>query len=289
VLAHRARLEIAYENLAIAERLFGIVEARYRNGAVSALDVSRQRTTVLAQRDAIVPMQAQERQTLRALAILAGRVPQYFEISGPGFEDLAIPQLDAPLPGELLARRPDLAAVEARLAAADADIAVARAALFPLRLSLGLSAGLSGTEFGLIGLGSPLGVAAITLSLVQAVFDGGRLRGQVEASESQRRQVLESYRGAVLTALKEVEDALAAVERSRLQEQAQLEIRTETERALRLSELRYREGSDGLGTLLDAQRSLFLAQDQLVQQRLARLAATVDLYKALGGGWSVGS
>ncbi|HRP77088.1 MAG TPA: efflux transporter outer membrane subunit [Rhodocyclaceae bacterium] len=288
VLAQRARLEIAYENLAIAERLFAIVESRYRHGAASALDLSRQRTQVLSQRDAIVPMQVQERQSLRALAILIGRVPQDFDISGPGFGQLAIPELDVPLPGELLARRPDLAAVEARLAAADADIGVARAALFPLRLSLGSSAGLSSTDFGLVNLGNPASTVSITLSLIQAVFDGGRLRGQVEASESQYRQVLESYRGTILTALKEVDDALAAVERSRIQEQAQLEIRTETERSLRLSELRYREGSDSLGTLLDAQRSLFASQDQLVQQRLARINATVDLYKALGGGWLVG-
>lgn len=286
VVAQRARLEIAYENLAIAERLFAIVEARYRHGAASALDVSRQRATVLSQRDAIVPMQVQEREALRALAILVGLIPQGFDVEGRDLADIAIPELDTPLPGELLVRRPDLAAAEARLSAADADIAVARAALFPLRLSLGLTAGASGNAFGFTNLGNPVTTASITLSLLQAVFDGGRLQGQVETTESQRRQLLEGYRNAALVALKEVEDALAAVERSRVQEQAQLEIRTETERALRLSELRYREGSDSLGTLLDAQRSLFAAQDELVQQRLGRLNATVDLYKALGGGWS---
>jgi Outer membrane protein len=89
-----------------------------------------------------------------------------------------------------------------------------------------------------------------------------------------------------LPALKEVEDALAAAARTRHQEATQHEIRAEAERALRLSELRYRSGSDRLDTLLDAQRSLFSAQDQLVQQRLARLSAAIDLYKALGGGWS---
>src|SRR5690606_17971476 len=158
-------------------------------------------------------------------------------------------------------------------------------ALFPLKLQIGLSSAVSSAQFGFGGLANPVNTANLTLSLMQAIFDGGRLRGQVQTSESQRRVLVENWRKAVLTALKEVDDALAAAERSRIQEGTQREIRDETARALRLSELRYKEGSDGLTTLLDAQRSLFSAEDQLVQQRLARLSATVDLYKALGGGW----
>ena len=285
VLALRERLEIARRNLAIAERLFAVVEARYRYGAASALDLSRQRSTVLAARDALLPLEVQERQSLRALAILVGRVPQGFEVSGRSLDGLAVPAVAPALPAGLLVRRPDLAAAEARLAAADANIAVARAALFPLKLQIGLSSAVSSPDFGFGGLANPVNTANLTLSLMQAIFDGGRLRGQVQTSESQRRVLVENWRKAVLTALKEVDDALAAAERSRIQEGTQREIRDETARALRLSELRYKEGSDGLTTLLDAQRSLFSAEDQLVQQRLARLSATVDLYKALGGGW----
>lgn len=285
ILSQRARLAIARENLAIAERLFAIVEARYRNGAASALDVSRQRSTVLSQRDAILPLEVAERQLVRALAILVGAAPAGFDVAGRNLEPLAIPEVAPFVPAELLARRPDLAAAEARLAAADADIAVARAALFPLKLSLAASGNLSSGDFGLVGLANRTSGATVALSLLQAVFDGGRLRGQVETSESQRRQVLENYRKAVLAALKEVDDAAANAERSREQEASQLAIRAENERALRLSELRYREGSDTLSTLLDAQRSLFAVQDTLVQQRLARIGAAVDLYKVLGGGW----
>ncbi|MFN3987874.1 MAG: efflux transporter outer membrane subunit [Rhodocyclaceae bacterium] len=285
VLAQRARIAIAQENLAIAERLFGIVEARYRNGAASALDVSRQRATVMSARDALLPLEAQERQNLRALAILTGQLPQGFDIQGVDLYALAVPELAPALPGELLARRPDLAAAEARLASADANIAVARAALFPLKLSVGLGSTLSSGEFGLLGLGSPTQVASLSLSLVQAIFDGGRLQAQVATTESARRQLVENYRATVLAALKEVDDALSGVERSRIQEGSQREIRDEYAEALRLSELRYREGSDSLSTLLDAQRSLFSAEDNLLQQRLTRLGATVDLYKALGGGW----
>ncbi|THF56872.1 efflux transporter outer membrane subunit [Pseudothauera rhizosphaerae] len=285
ILSQRARLAIAGENLAIAERLFRIVEARYRAGAASALDVSRQRATVLSQRDAILPLQVTERQLVRALAILVGETPAGFDVAGQALDPLAIPEVVPYVPAELLVRRPDLAAAEADLAAADADIAVARAALFPLKLSLTASGNLSSGEFGFLDLANPVSTGTVAISLLQAIFDGGRLRGQVETSESQRRVTLENYRKAVLTALKEVDDAVANAERSRIQEVTQREIRDERARALRLSELRYKEGSDGLDTLLNAQSTLFSAEEALVTQRLTRLTATVDLYKALGGGW----
>ena len=98
--------------------------------------------------------------------------------------------------------------------------------------------------------------------------------------------MLEAHRRAILVALKEVEDALADGLRDANQEAAQREILAEARRSLRLAELRYREGADGLLTVLDAQRTLFSAQDQLAQLRLARLGDAVNLYKALGGGWS---
>jgi len=287
LLAQRIRLAIARDNLEIAERLFNIVEVRYRYGAASALDVSRQRMTVLAQRDALIPMQEQERQYRRALAILLGLVPQGFDVAGTTIEPLLVPGIDVVLPFELLVRRPDLAAAEARLAAADANIEIARAALFPLTFSLGANIGSSSTQLALMGLGSPVATTALTASIVQTIFDGGRLRGQVEINESQRRQLVETYRNTALTALKEVDDAYGAIARSATQEISQEAILVEAERTLRLSELRYREGSDTLTVLLDAQRALFTVRDQLIQSRLARLNASVDMYKALGGGWLV--
>ena len=124
-----------------------------------------------------------------------------------------------------------------------------------------------------------------SVSLAQTLFDGGRLRNQVKLSESQRISLLEQYRKAIYTALQEVDDALDRTAVNAEQEQRQAEIVTQAQRTLRLTEVRYREGSDDLLALLDAQRSLFQAQDQLAQQRQARLTAAVDLYKALGGGW----
>ncbi|MBA4742339.1 MAG: TolC family protein, partial [Azoarcus sp.] len=185
-------------------------------------------------------------------------------------------------PSELLTRRPDIAAAEARLAAADADVAAARAALLP-SVQLTGSGGLASAA--LLSLADPTRSVSLAAGLAQTLFDGGRLRAQVGLARSRQRELVETYRQAVLTSLKEVEDALGNAERAREQEAVQREIRDEAERTLRLSELRYREGADELTTVLDAQRTLFQAEDQLAQQRLARLGAAVDLYKALGGGW----
>lgn len=282
VLALRVRRAIAQENLAIAERVFRIVQARYDNGAASALDLSRQRTTVLSQRATIEPLQVQERQTLAALALLLGRAPQGFSVAGMPLDALAVPAVAPGLPSDLLLRRPDLASAEAALQQADANVAVARAALLP-SIQLSGSTGLASSA--LLSLANPSFSVGLTASVAQTLFDSGRLRNQVLQSESQRRVLVESYRASIHRALKEVEDSLSNIARNRNQEQSQRAIRDEAQRALALAELRYREGVEDLLSTLDAQRTLFLAQDSLAQQRLARLTAAVDLYKALGGGW----
>lgn len=285
VLTTRARLQVARDNLAIAERLVRIVDVRYRNGAASALDVSQQTTAVLTTRAALPPLEAQERQGLNALAILLGRQPQGFALADKKIVDLAVPTMGAGLPSDLLTRRPDLASVEAQLRAADADLDAARAALLP-SVQLAGSGGLSTAD--LIGLSSPTRTASLTGSLAQTIFDGGRLRSQVASSESQRLQLLESYRAAILTALKEVEDALTNANRYREQEIAQTAVRDESRRSLRLAELRLREGAAEMSAVLEAQRTLYSSEDQLAQLRQSRLNSAIDIVKAAGGGWQLG-
>ena len=287
VLSLRSRLAVARENLGIAERVFELVSARARNGAASALDVSRQQAAVLSQRAALMPLEQQERQTLVALAILSGRLPQGFDVKAGGITDLNVPAIDPGLPAELLVRRPDLASAEARLKSANADVSAARAALLP-SISLTGSAGTASTALLAIA-GGPTSVISLGLSLLQPIFDGGRLRGQVSVAQSQERELVESYRKSILTAFGEVEDALVAASRQAQQEALQAQVQVQAREALRLAEIRYREGVDDLLTVLDAQRTLFSAQDQLTQIRQNRLVSAVDLYKALGGGWSGGN
>ncbi|MHB1375525.1 MAG: efflux transporter outer membrane subunit [Thauera sp.] len=285
-LALQERVAIARENLAIAERVLRVVQARYDNGAASALELSQQRSTVLNQRKAIEPLEVQLRQTRSALAILLGRNPQAAPADDVPLAALQVPTVDAGLPSELLLRRPDLAASEAALAAAAANVAAARAALLP---GISLSAGAGVGSAALLSLADTTRTLSISASLLQKIFDGGRLRADVDIQRSRKRELVETHRRAILVALKEVEDALANSARDARQEGVQREILAEAQRSLRLAELRYREGADSLLAVLDAQRALFSAQDQLAQLRLARLTDAVGLYKALGGGWSAGA
>ncbi|MBI4290225.1 MAG: efflux transporter outer membrane subunit [Betaproteobacteria bacterium] len=284
VLSLRARLVVARENLAIAERVFKVVDARARNGAVSPLDVARQQAAVLAQRAAIPPLELQERQTLFALAILLGRQPEGFDAAASSVAAVLVPRIAPGIPAELLVRRPDLASAEAQLAAANANVAAARAALLP-SISLTGSAGLA-SDVLLNFLSAPTAALTIGASLLQPIFDGGRLRAQVDVAASRERELVENYRKFILAALADVESALAAASRSVDQEALQEQVLVQARLALRIAEVRYREGADDLLTVLDAQRTLFQAQDQLAQIRLSRLQASVGLFKALGGGWT---
>jgi len=283
LLSLRGRLAVSRDNLGIAERVLGVVEVRARNGAVSPLDVARQQAAVLSQRAGLLSLEQQERQTLAALALLAGRLPEGFEVNGATLADLAVPLVSPGLPADLLVRRPDLAAAEAGLAAANANLAAARAALLP-SIQLTASAGVASGAL-LAFLGGPSTGVAIAASVLQPIFDGGRLRGNVGLAESRERELVEVYRKAILAAFADVENALAAAGRLAQREALQAQVEARAREALRLAEVRYREGADDLLSVLDAQRTLFDAQDQLALTRLERLEASVALFRALGGGW----
>ena len=285
VLSLRGRLAIARENLAIAEHVFKVVDARARNGAVSALDVARQQAAVLAQRAAIPALALQERQTIIALSILIGRQPEGFDVAASSVSAVLVPRIAPGIPAALLVRRPDLASAESQLAAANANLAAARAALLP-GISLTGSAGLA-SKVLINFLSAPSTTLTIGASLLQPIFDGGRLRAQVDVAASLERELAENYRKAVFAALADVEGALAAGGRTAEQELLQEKVLEQARVAFRLAEIRYREGADDLLTALDAQRTLFLAEDQLAQIRLSRLEASIGLFKALGGGWKM--
>jgi outer membrane protein, multidrug efflux system len=283
ILALRDRLAVAQENLMIAERVFKVVDARVRNGAASSLDLARQRSAVLSQQAALLSLQLQERQMRFALAILLGRPPPGSDLAGTTVLEVALPHIAPGLPADLLTRRPDLAAAEAQLAAANADISAARAALLPAIRLTGATGIASNTLRSL--LGAPSATFSIGASLLQPIFDGARLRTKVTVTESRQRELVLVYRKAILAALADVESALVAAKHDADQELLFEQSLQQARHALHLAEVRYREGADDLLVLLDAQRTLFQAQDQMAQIRFARLQAVLALFKALGGGW----
>lgn len=282
VLTLQESLELAKKNLIIVEQQFEIVETKYKNGVVTLLDVSRQRTAVLNQKAAIIPIENKVRQSKTALAILIGLVPQGFDVGLVPLNQLTLVNVTAGLPSELLKRRPDIAASEQRLIGADANIYAEKANLWP---QISLTAGGGIVSDGLLFVSNPASSLALAASFSQSLFDAGRKENAVLTSESKYREALQGYYKNVLNALQEVEETLGNIQSYQAQEQAQAQTLIEAQRSLALAELRYKEGAEGLTTVLDSQRSLFQTQDQVVKIRQQRLSATVDLYKVMGGGW----
>jgi multidrug efflux system outer membrane protein len=283
VLSLRDRLEIARRTVSNAQRVLKLVEAQSRAGAASPLDLARQRSALAGQQATIPDLMQQERDAQTALAILLGRPPQTFTVSEKGLEAIRMPQITPGMPSALLTRRPDIRRAEARLAAANANVAVARAALFP---SISLTGNTGAQSSALLSLfDGPNLLATLGASLTIPIFDSGRLSSQRDLAVAQKQELVQVYRSTVITALSEVEKALGAIrsleERYRLKSQEVDQARF----AFELSEIRYRVGAEDLMTVIDTQRTLSDAQTQLGLIKLQRLQATVSLYKALGGGW----
>lgn len=283
ILALRDRIALARQILATAQQIEGVVEAKARYGAVSALDLAQQRSQVAAQQAAIPPLQLQEKQSLNALALLLGRNPEGFSVAGAGLTGIDLPTIGAGLPSGLLTRRPDVKEAEANLAAANANLYAARAAMLPnidLSATVGLEVIASSLTFG--GAGAAYALAA---SLLQPIFDAGQLRAQKDVSAGKQIELVQTYRSAILSALSDVENALASIDSLRSQRQYLDDQRSQANAALALSQTQYRAGTSELLPVLDAQRTLFQAEDQATQTSLAQFQAAISLYKALGGGW----
>jgi len=187
----------------------------------------------------------------------------------------------------LITRRPDVSLAEANLRAADADLVAARAALLP-SLTLTAAAGLqnpamNAAVIALSGTGPGLNLGA---GLVQTIFDGGRLRAVRDETRARDAELLAAYRGAILAALVDVENALTGVQDLDAQRAFQEAALAQSEQAFAGAQARYRAGAGDYLTVLEAQRSLYAVRDQYRQYRLARLQSRVALCKALGGGWT---
>jgi NodT family efflux transporter outer membrane factor (OMF) lipoprotein len=283
ILSLRDRIAIADNNLANARDVLKVVAAKARLGAVSPADLAQQTGVVAAQEAALAPLEQQERENVYALAILLGRNPEDLTIKARSLDTLAVPPVAVGLPSELLTRRPDIAKAEADLAGADANVVAARAAMLP---TVNLSGALSLETAVLSTLFGPAGAAySVAGSVMQTIFDGGKLAADADVAEAQRKELVLNYRSVIITAFSEVENALVAIRALDTQYALQKIQVEQADKAFRIVSARYKGGSDDLITLLDAQRTLFDAEDALGQLRLQQLQAIVTLYKALGGGW----
>ncbi|WP_225782707.1 efflux transporter outer membrane subunit [Xenophilus sp. Marseille-Q4582] len=222
-----------------------------------------------------------------ALSLLAGELPSLpaldaVEQGAARFAALQLPAVPATLPSELLRRRPDLAQAEQLLAASDATLAARRAAFLP---QVSLSAGLGELYANALGY-NPIQVWSLGGSVLAPLFDGGRLDAQYGAASAQRDQAAYAYRGAALAAFGEVENALVGVQHLAAQMEHAAQRRAILARSVGYARDRYEAGYAPYLEQLDAQRSLYQTEIELIRLRETQLDNLLALYKALGGGWT---
>lgn len=284
LLQFDAQLDIAKRTLQSWEESVRIAQARLKQGMTSRLDTDQfeaERANAAARAAELERLMVQAE---NQLSVLLGRKPYAIPRGRPLNEQPVPPEVPAGLPSDLLQRRPDLLDAEQQLAAATARVGAAKAERFP-KFSL----------TGMLGAASPhlskfftdpasfgMGGAGIAAPL----FSGQLLGYQQEAMEAQTKQALAQYEKTVLTALREVEDSLVSVRTARDQNKAQQEQVNALQSALKLAELRYKGGLANYLDVLVARRSLFEAELAMTGSRRLHLVSVVQLYKALGGGWS---
>ena len=264
---------------------FQLTEQRKRLGAVSALDVSQARTLVESARADVARFAGNVARDTNALTLLVGRpveaalLPSSFEPDVSGLQ-----ALPAGLPSDVLLRRPDILQAEHRLRAANATIGAARAAFFP-SIQLTGSAGSSSTQLSGLFEGGTFGWSFVPRISIP-IFEGGRLRAGVGVSTADRDIALAQYEKSIQAGFREVADALALSRSLAEQQLAQEALLDAAARTHGLSEARYKAGQDSYLALLDAQRTLYAAQQSRVATELAAQSNRVTLYKVLGGGWN---
>ena len=280
----RERLALARNTYETRLKSHDLIRRSSEAGAVSALDVHQSQQLLQSARADVARFSSFVAQDENALALIVG-APVPADLLPATLTDTvsAVAELPAGVPSEVLTRRPDVLQAERSLRAANASIGAARAAFFP-SISLTAAAGTaSSTLDGLFGGGS--GTWNFIPLIRIPIFEAGRLQASLDVAEVQRDINVAFYEKTIQTAFREVADALA--ERATLAER--LDARRQqveaTQAAFRLSEARYKGGVDSFLGLLDAQRSLYLAEQELIVVRLADAANRVALYKVLGGGW----
>jgi len=297
VLSFRERIQRGHTNQALLERVLSLVEARERAGAEQAREVAQQRALLASEQVRVEQLIVAEAQARIDLALASGSSLEAVPVQAgslDGVDEPAFEQADFEAPERLLMKRPDIARAEAELAATHANVEAARKALLPqLRLTGQLAYQHAfrtrftdqGSEYAYSADGAQL-VYSGAFVMSQPLFDGGALAAERDAARARRLQAEVNYRRSVVQAISEVERALHELRGLREQVERQRSAVNEAHRAFELIEVEYRAGAEDLMAVLDAQRTLFRAEDEFSQLSAAKLHAAATLIAALGAGWS---
>jgi len=277
LLALDARQAVLEDTLAARKEALKFARDRAEVGYTSQLPLRQAEAEYQATAQLVPQLKAQIARQENALSVLTGELPGAIERGGR-LDDLATPAPPATLPSQLLRQRPDIAAAEYRLAAADAKMRVARADFMP-SIDLGASAGVVLSDL----LADPIGVWSLGGSILAPIFQGGRLQAQLDGATAQRDQAAWAYRSTVLDAFREVEDRMAVLDNLGEQRTALEAQQTAVADALRHARNRYRAGYTPYIEQVDAQRALLGVKLSLVQTKADELTTLVGLYQAVGG------
>lgn len=285
VRAFQTRVAVAEANRDAQAQTLELVQANFEGGEISQLDVEQARSNLESTRSQIPVLETSLAQAKHRLAVLLGQPPGSFveELRKPKPVPLPPPSVAIGVPANVMRRRPDVRRAERELAAQTAQIGVATADLYPKFTLIG-SVGLE--SFGASDFFLPTSrVFRIGPSVQWNIFDAGRIRLNIKVQNARQEQALIAYEGAVLNALREVEDMLVAYVKEMIRRQSLVEAEQATRRIVEISQDQYRGGESTFLTVLDAQRSLLTIQDQLAESDAQVTTNVISLYKALGGGW----
>ncbi len=277
VLNLKERRRIAQDNLEATHDLLEVAKARFQTGARTQLDITRQETQVFRAKAAVAVLEQELALTQNALAVLVGEPPQSFTIEAKNYKGLHIPEVAVVQPSDLLERRPDIKSMEASLKAANADIGAARAAFYPsvnIGPSLLFAANPSASAFTMAG------------SILAPIFQGGRLEGKLDRVTARQKELAENYQQTVLVAFQEAENALIKVQKTLEREKVLKQAAAKAREAYDIARNQYSLSIIEFQDVLDSQRMMLESEDQFESARYETLAARIELFKAMGGGWS---
>ena len=283
LLLTRDKLVAAAQNVANAQAISAIADARVEAGVAVPIESLQQRIALQREQATLRSLEQSELAARASLALLTGRNVQGFDVEGQTLQNVVVPRVQPGLPSELLLRRPDLVQAEAQLRSAVAGIDIARSDYFP---SLALTGSASASSSSLTALvTSPDQFINASASILQTLLDRGQRSRALESRELAMANALASYRRTVLAAFNEVEVLLSAVQLQAEQVAVALQNLGAAEEAFRIAQVRYEEGVTDFLTVLTTQNTLFSSRNATLDTKLQQLNTLISLYQALGGGW----
>jgi NodT family efflux transporter outer membrane factor (OMF) lipoprotein len=286
---YQRRLAIAGQNIKAQQEGLAITQDRFKHGLTSDLDVQQAATLLSTTRAEVPALESLLQTSIHRLGVLLGQPPGALltELSVVAPIPAAPPQVPVGLPSELLLRRPDVQQAERQLAAVTAQIGVAKADLFPKFYLTGAAGYQSVSAGDWFSGGSKFWSLGPTMQW--NIFDAGRIRANVKVQNARQEEALANYEKTVLTSFEDVENALVEYAKEQVRRRSLEEAVKSSQESLRLANQLYANGLANFINVLDAERSLYQTQDQLVQSERAVSANLIALYKALGGGWETGA